>query len=603
MNFLTKFKRLKKFLDKTQIQPASIVIPVFLSLTAALLEGAMTTLLIPLAKGIIQMDFSFVKETAIFKIMEGFFKPFVFSNQTIFIILVGSIFILAVTKNILRYAASLGVMFQVRKLSNNLRQLVFARYLSFGKQFFDRNSQGYLNNIITGFISLIAQNLMLLHTALSHSFMLIIYVILMFLISWKLTLVTLFIFPLSYYTLEWLIKKIKKTSQSYANAEGDLNKYLYNMLSCLFLIKVYRQENNEKKKFSSISSSVSRFEFSIDKKYHLIDPVQEIILLIAIIVLISAAAFLLIKKHSGEISTFLVYFYILKRSSVFIGGLSGFKGAMAQISGPFSKIAEILNDKDKFFVTSGEKKFEGLKEDVEFRNLNFSYIPERPVLKGLNFRIEKNKLTAIVGPTGAGKTTIINLLLRLYDCPPQSIFIDGIQIREFSLESLMGHMAVVSQDILLFNDTLRANITYGIDREISEAELIEVVKKARLYDFVMQLPAKFDTLIGDRGVKLSGGEKQRVAISRVLLKGAEILILDEATSSLDTHTERLIQEGINEAIKGKTTIVIAHRLSTIKNADKIVVIDEGRLMEEGVLEELLARQGKFYQYWTEQKFF
>jgi len=198
---------------------------------------------------------------------------------------------------------------------------------------------------------------------------------------------------------------------------------------------------------------------------------------------------------------------------------------------------------------------------------------------------------------------LINLILCFYECPPSSIFVDDCDIKEFTAKSLRKHTALVSQETLLFNDSLRANIVYGLHRDVSEEEFIEISKKARLYDFIMSLPDKLDTLIGDRGVMLSGGEKQRVSIARALLKKAEILILDEATSSLDTHTERLIQEAIDEAVKGRTTIVIAHRLSTIRNADKIIVIGNGRVAEEGSLNELLAKKGKFYEYWEEQKFF
>jgi len=211
-------------------------------------------------------------------------------------------------------------------------------------------------------------------------------------------------------------------------------------------------------------------------------------------------------------------------------------------------------------------------------------------------------MTAIVGPTGSGKTTIVNLLLRFYDCPPDSIFIDGVDIRKFSLKSLRQHMALVSQETLLFNDTLRANIAYGIDN-ISDKQIMDVIEKARLYDFIMKLPQGLNTLIGDRGVQLSGGEKQRVSIARAILKGSEILILDEATSSLDTRTEKLIQEAIEKAAENKTVIAIAHRLSTIKNADKIVVIEDGRIIEKGLMQDLLARKGKFYRYWQEQKFY
>ena len=217
--------------------------------------------------------------------------------------------------------------------------------------------------------------------------------------------------------------------------------------------------------------------------------------------------------------------------------------------------------------------------------------------------MEKGKTVAIVGPTGAGKTTIINLLMRFYDCPSSAIFIDGEDIRSFTLQSLRAHIALVSQEVFLFNDTIKNNMIYGLDREVGNDELIEVAKKARLYDFIARMPQGFDTEVGDRGIKLSGGEKQRLSLARALLKGSEILILDEATSSLDSKTEQLIQQAINEAIKNRTSIVIAHRLSTIKNADKIIVLDNGSVTETGTLDELLERKGQFYELWEAQKFY
>ena len=191
--------------------------------------------------------------------------------------------------------------------------------------------------------------------------------------------------------------------------------------------------------------------------------------------------------------------------------------------------------------------------------------------------------------------------MRYYNCPPDSILFDGKDVRDFTLPSYLEHIAIVSQETLLLHDTLGNNICYGL-HDVSEKRLQEVVERSRLTDFVAALPEGLDTLIGDRGVKLSGGEKQRVSIARALLKGADILILDEATSSLDSQTEKLIQDAIDDAITGRTAIVIAHRLSTIKHADKIVVIEDGRLVEQGNLDDLLAKKQKFYQLWEEQKF-
>ena len=235
------------------------------------------------------------------------------------------------------------------------------------------------------------------------------------------------------------------------------------------------------------------------------------------------------------------------------------------------------------------------------RNLTFGYSDNRTILDDVSFTLTKGTMTAIVGPTGAGKSTIINLLMRYYECPEGTIFIDDKDIRKLTLNSYLHHTALVSQETLLLHDSLRNNITYGLDN-ISEEDLLDTVKRARLDSFVEALPEGLDTLIGDRGVKLSGGEKQRVSIARALLKGSDILILDEATSSLDSKTEKLIQEAIDEAVKGRTSIVIAHRLSTIKHADNIIVIEEGQCKEQGTLDELLAKKGAFHGLWEQQRF-
>ncbi|MFA5411463.1 MAG: ABC transporter ATP-binding protein [Candidatus Omnitrophota bacterium] len=595
--------RLKDFLRRLQINLTGFVFSAFFSLGAAFFEGLSAVLLILIAKGIFRMDFGFVRETQTFRVIIARL-PRISSmpNLSIFAVLLGMVFMVSLAKHILKYSASLEVVYQVRRFSHNLRKLIFNRYLSFGKLFFDRSSEGYLHNVLIGFTNTIAISLIGLQDIISGIFMAIAYLTVMFMISWRLTFFTIIVFPVLYYSLGWLINKIKKTSRFYADSRSRLSRKISNITSCIPLVKAYNKEEDEKKEFADLSGLVARLEFSIDKKQNLINPIQEIITLVAILLLVSAVAFIIIKKRSGEMADFLVFFYLIKRCTSVMAGLNQFRGMVAGVSGPISEISGILNDKDKFFIPGGDKEFNGLKEAIDFSQLSFSYIPGIPVLQDITFSLKRGQITAIVGPTGSGKTTLINLILRLYDNPPASVFIDGTDIREFTLKSLRQHMALVSQDILLFNDTLAKNIAYGLEG-VSEEMLADAAKKARVYDFIMSLPDKFNTIIGDRGIRLSGGEKQRVAIARALVKGSEIFILDEATSSLDTKTERLIQEAIAEAIKDKTTIVIAHRLSTIKNADKIVVIEKGRLVEQGTLAELLERKGKFYQYWEEQKFF
>jgi subfamily B ATP-binding cassette protein MsbA len=221
-------------------------------------------------------------------------------------------------------------------------------------------------------------------------------------------------------------------------------------------------------------------------------------------------------------------------------------------------------------------------------------------LQGVNLRIRKGETTAIVGKTGAGKTTIGNLLLRLYDCPPDSILIDGTDIRSYTAASLRKRMAFVSQESFLFDDTIRANICFA-EENIPEATLVDAAKRARIYDFIQSLPQGFDTKIGEEGILLSGGEKQRISIARAFVKGADIIILDEATNSLDARTEQLVTEAMHEIMDGKTVIVIAHRLATIRKADTIAVMENGTVVEQGTFDGLMQNQGQFYAYWQAQE--
>ena len=599
-----KFSQITKLLRMASVKPIYFIIPMFLGLIAAFFEGISVILLVPLAKGILGGDFTFVYKMPILKaIIAAFPGLFEGSNSPVFIMLLLMVFIATLIKNASQYISSINIAYQVRKFSNNLRKLIFQRYLSFGMLFIDRVNKGYLQNMLIDFSGQISSQLIGLNRAFSWIFVLVIYLAIMFFISWKLTIFTLIIFPVFAFSMNWLIEKTKRTSKANAERHNDLSRKVFNILSCIPLVKLYTAEKREEGDFNHISSAIEELEYSIDKKQMLMEPAQDMIALIIVLFLISGAAWVVVKEKLTDVSRLLVYFYIAKRLAGTVSLLNYVRCYMVTAFGPVTNIIKVFNDEDKFFTVGGKKELTGLKQGIELKGLTFSYRPNVKVLEDITFFIEKNKMTALVGPTGSGKTSIVNLILHFYDSPAGAVKIDGIDISEFTLKSLRAHMAFVSQDTLLFNDTLKANITYGLERKVSDEELIDIVKKARLYDFIMKLPERLNTYIGDRGIMLSGGEKQRVSIARALLKGAEILILDEATSALDTQTEKLIQEAMDEVIAGKTVIVIAHRLSTIKNADKIVVIENGRFIEEGRLDELLQKKGKFYQYWEAQKFY
>jgi ATP-binding cassette, subfamily B, bacterial len=266
----------------------------------------------------------------------------------------------------------------------------------------------------------------------------------------------------------------------------------------------------------------------------------------------------------------------------------------------FNRYTAFLDTRPDIADRPGAKAVPMLRGDISYENVRFGYSSGREILKGLDLEIRAGETLAFVGPSGAGKTTICSLLPRFYEADSGAIKIDGIDIRDMTLQSLRSRIGIVQQDVFLFAGTIRENIAYG-RLDATEAEILDAARRARLDDLIAMLPAGIDTVIGERGVKLSGGQKQRLAIARMFVKNPPILILDEATSALDTETERAIQQALAELSKGRTTLVIAHRLATIRNADRIAVIDDGVIVEQGKHGELLAREG-LYRRLSEAQF-
>jgi ABC-type multidrug transport system fused ATPase/permease subunit len=256
-------------------------------------------------------------------------------------------------------------------------------------------------------------------------------------------------------------------------------------------------------------------------------------------------------------------------------------------------VADLFTDHDKFMVPSGPRALEPLRDGIEVRGLRFSYRDGVPVLGGVDAVIPAGKVTAIVGASGSGKSTLVGLIARLYDCPPGQILLDGVDVREFSLSSLHRRMTLVSQEVWLLHRTLRENLTFGLDRAVTDAELVDALTALGLGPFLSGLEEGLDTLVGDRGVRLSGGQRQRIALARALLRGPEILILDEATSALDSVGEARVAEALRQRLTGRTLIVIAHRLSTIRDADQILVMRDGDIVERGTWARLAALGGVF----------
>ncbi len=572
-----------------------------MSIVASLCEGISIALLIPTLNAITTGDLSTVKNLSSFQKATAFTAEYIsFTDKNILIGLVSTIFLVTVMKNILTIMNNSLVAFQVRSLANNLRQQVYKRLLSFGRLFYERTSSGQIQHVLTTYIDSIAYEFRNLQQILQTLFTLVVYFAMLFLISIKLTLFVFMIFPILHFSLSRLISKLRSSSNAFAGTYSILGKKISNSINCIPLVKAYCTEDYEMRSFTTTSNSIKDQQYKIDKGMLLISPLQEIIMLIFTFTLVGIIAYVASTDGTSNIAQYGVFIIILRRASGLFGVVNQLRTSFASLNGPLVELLKVFEPQDKFCIESGPIKMSKFQKGIEFRNMEFSFPSGNKVLRDVSFEIVKGTTTAVVGQSGSGKSTIINLLMRFYDCPENSIIVDGMDIRDLSLECWMKNISLVTQEAFILNATLKDNLLYGLERDVSNEELNLVVKSAKLDELVSKLPQGLDSELGDRGQRLSGGEKQRISIARAILKKAEILILDEPTSALDSTTEKYIQETIEEAFKGKTLIVIAHRLATIKNADLILVLEKGRLVEMGKPNELIEKKDKFYAYWQAQ---
>lgn len=599
---VTVLRKLFALLRHAGINPWYLMVPVAVSMTAAVFEGASLGMLIPILNGFLEQDFSFAKELPVLGTAINFLPESILMSDRLLFVTLLVIFVCAVIlKNIFSYLSVLSVTYFSTRSSHHVRKVLFARYLSFGKLYFDRSNVGRHATVLSQIVILALAPLLKINKQINALFSIAVYAVVMMMISWKITLVALPLFILMYAAVHPVAKSVRSLSSSLVEQAERLGKKSVEMLSLVPLVKMYGTQDAERDAYAKISDRRAMLEFRTQARHELVTPMQELITMSAAILLFAGMLYLLVYQGEGTAPSFLVYFYVLLNASAKFGVFAGMRTHLAAATSHLDTVLSMFEDDEKWRVEGGSTDFVGLKKSIELKNLTFRYGDGDPVLQDVSLTIPKGKMTAIVGPSGSGKSTLIHLLMRFYDCPPSAMFVDGDDIRSYRISSLLNHMALVSQDTLLLHDTLRANVAYGLS-DVSDEKIWHALERARLADYVRKLPSGLDNPIGDRGVQLSGGERQRLSIARALLKNAEILILDEATSSLDSRTERLIQEAIDEAVEGRTSIVIAHRLSTIQHADRIVVLEAGKMVEDGSLEELLARRGVFYHLWEEQKF-
>jgi subfamily B ATP-binding cassette protein MsbA len=500
---------------------------------------------------------------------------------------------------------SLSAIFSLISLSTNswvankvvmdIRVDMFKKLLKLPKKFFDRTSSGKILSKLTFDVEQIAGAASTIWLDfIKASVTVFILVIYLFYKNWQLSLSLIVILPIVFIAVKKSSSRMRNSSSEVQKSIGDMTHLLEENISGNSVIKIFEAEKYEKDKFDHQVNNVRQQRFKVDLTAAINSNLINILLGLSLAMVVYFSSFSLQMTAGEFLSYFTALAMLIKPAKTLVNINKPFQVALAAGQSVFT----FLNEEEE--SNNGKKSVKKLNGDINFENILFSYEPNKLVLNNFSLSVKAGETIAIVGPTGSGKTTIIDLLTKFYTPQSGSIFIDGIDIKKLNNHSLRSNIAFVDQGTRLFNDTIRANIALGKLNEMSLETVKESAVKAEAIEFIDNLEKQFDTDIGDNGQLLSGGQRQRLAIARAIAKDASILILDEATSALDSSTEKLVQKSIAKMTQDKTTIVIAHRLSTIQNADRIIVLKSGEIIEEGTHESLIKNNGYYSQLVKDQ---
>ncbi|WP_404790602.1 ABC transporter ATP-binding protein [Altericista sp. CCNU0014] len=474
------------------------------------------------------------------------------------------------------------------------RKRLYEKYLHAPITFFDNEKMGTLSNMMSEIhnINILMSWVISLFIALS---VLTAYIATMVLLSWQLTLLIIVLIAGVGLGLNRLLKKIKPLGRAEYEAREAMHIRYLDTLAGVRIVQSYATQDFELKRFNQLCDSVRDRTMLSLKKMRLIDPLTELATMtVALLILVCSYNFLIVKGLLGT-SELLTFMLALIKILPVTKRINAARGAIQQFSPSLAVVADTLSSEHTAALVSGTRKLDRLQKGISFRNVSFSYNGRTNAIEDFNLEIPYGQTVALVGFSGAGKSTVAVLVPRFYDVTKGSIEIDGCDIRDYDLNSLRRCIGTVSQDTYIFNTSIRENIAYGLE-DVSDEQVVEAARFANADEFIQQLSAGYDTLVGDRGVQLSGGQRQRISIARAILRDPDILILDEATSALDSQSERLVQEALERLRQNRTVLTIAHRLSTIRNADCIVVMEKGRIVESGQHERLLSQKGTYWSF-------
>jgi len=511
------------------------------------------------------------------------------------------IIVVFLLKNLFSYLQTFFMSIVEQGMIRDIRHALYSHFHKLSLGYFTEEKKGILISRIINDVQIIRDStIAVINSIFRDPPLILIFSVVLFVFDWKLTLLIYLIMPLSGFLLARIGDSLKKRSIKSQQKIADITSMLDETFGAMRIVKAFNMEQYEIDRFTAYEKNYFSLIKSLVRRRALAGPITEVLGILAITIILYFIGSEIITGRSemtpGAFFVYLGIFFQMLPSLKLFGQMFN---SIKEGSAAGERVLDILNTKPKISDSPGSVELNTFSDKIVFKDVNFKYEKSDIILNSINIQINKGEILAIVGPSGAGKSSLVDLIPRFYDVDSGSILIDGTDIRDIKIKSLRSLMGIVTQETILFNDTIRNNIAYGL-QDLSMEKIIEASKAANAHNFISALKDGYDTLIGDRGVKLSGGERQRLSIARALLKNPPILILDEATSSLDTESEMLVQQAIERLMQGRTSVVIAHRLSTVQNADKIIVIEKGKIVEQGTHSELLNLNGLYSKLYNMQ---